>query len=158
MITKLILSLIFYSFYQNEVPYKPSEEFELKVNYIFKERPGIDRQTVEYDKATDEKLRKATSGPMPYLLVELKILQVSDQEFRVRVVNNNGDLVFNRKATAGTTIKLDWGYTEDIKDKLSPNEFTAFFNNPGKKTVSKIHLTIQDDGIFFVNGEKRGKF
>jgi len=158
MITNLFLALISSFGYQSEVPYKASEEFELKVNYILKERPGIDRQTVEYDKSTDDKIRNATAGPMPYLLVELKVLAISDQEFRVRVVNNEGDLLFNRKATAGTIIKIDWGYTEDIKEKLAPNEFTVFFNDSDKKAVSKIYLTIQNDGTFLVNGEKRGKF
>jgi len=153
MITNLILSFIFSPFYQNEVPYKASEEFELKVNYIFRDRPPIDREIV-----INDKLSKINSSPLAYLLVELKVIELSDQEVRIRVVNNNGDLIFNRKAIAGATIKIDWGYTEDIKEKLAPNEFTVFFNDPNKKTVSKIYLTIQDDGIFSVNGEKRGKF
>ncbi len=158
MITNLILTLILYSSYQDQIPYKPSEEFELKVNYIFKDRPAIDRQKVEYEQATDDKVRKAISGPMPYLLIELKVLAVTDKEVRIRVINSDGDLVFNRKAIMGTVIKLDWGYTEDIKEKITTNEFTVFFNDQNKKSVSKIMLTILDDGIFMVNEEKRGKF
>ncbi|MBL7872652.1 MAG: hypothetical protein JNM78_13635 [Cyclobacteriaceae bacterium] len=158
MITKIIFYLLAGSFFQKQVPYKPSEEFELKIDYIFKERPPIDRQRVEYEQATDEKVRKAISGPMPYLLIELKILAVTDDEVRIRVVNGNGNLVFNRKATSGTVIKLDWGYTEDIKEKITTNEFTVYFNDEKRKSVSKIYLTILEDGIFMVNDEKRGKF
>ena len=158
MITNLIFSLIVGVFYQQQVPYKPSDEFELKIDYIFKERPPIDRQKVEYEQATDEKVRRATSGPMPYLLIELKILAVTNDEVRIRVLNSSGHLVFNRKAATGTVIKLDWGYTEDIKEKITNNEFTVLFNDQDKKSVSKILLTILDDGIFMVNEEKRGKF
>jgi len=158
MITNFIFYLILYPFVQDQVPYKPTDEFELKIDYIFKERGAIDRQTVEYDKATDDKIRKATSGPMPYLLVDLKVLVIAENEIKIRVVNSNGHLVFNRKAAVGTVIKLDWGYTEDIKEKLTVNEFTVYFSDEKKKSISKIFLTILDDGIFMVNGEKRGKF
>jgi hypothetical protein len=158
MITNFSFYLILSLFIQDQVPYKASEEFELKINYIFKERGAIDRKTVEYDKATDDKIRKATSGPMPYLLVDLKVLSIAENEIKIRVVNNEGHLVFTRKAAVGTVIKLDWGYTEDIKEKLTVNEFTVYFSDDKKKSISKIFLTILDDGIFMVNGEKRGKF
>ena len=42
MITNLIFHLLINSLYQEQVPYKPSEEFELKIDYIFKERPSAD--------------------------------------------------------------------------------------------------------------------
>lgn len=153
MITNFFLALILTIFNQHDVPYKASDEFELKVNYIFKDRPPIDRQIV-----INDDLAKASSGPLAYLMLEIKVLAVSNQEYKIRVVDSNGYPVFNRKAAVGTIIKIDWGYTEDIKEKLSPHEFTVFFNNSDKKPVSKIYMTIQDDGIFLVNGEKHGKF
>lgn len=153
MITNLFLALILTIFNQHDVPYKASDEFELKVNYIFKDRPPIDRQIV-----INDNLAKADSGPLAYLMLEIKVLAVSSKEYKIRVVDSNGYPVFNRKAAVGTIIKIDWGYTEDIKEKLAPHEFTVFFNNSNKKPVSKIYMTIQGDGIFLVNGEKRGKF
>jgi hypothetical protein len=157
MITNLIFSLLLGPFYQQQVPYKPFNEFELNIDYIFKEQDPIDRQKVILAQSGGENSRKAI-GTMPYLLVELKILTVTDDEVRVRVLNGTGELVFNRKVAAGTLLKLDWGFTEDIKDKITNNEFTVFFNDNDKKSVSKIHLTILEDGIFLVNEEKRGKF
>lgn len=158
MVNPLIFCLIIPMNVQSEVPYKPSGEFELKINYIFRERPPIDRQTVEYDKATDEKVRKATSGPLPYLMIQLKVLSVTDQELRVRVTDAEGHLAFNRKAEVGTLVKLDWGFAEDIKDRIVPHEYSVVFIDSDKKPVSRIFMTIQEDGTFFVNEEKRGKF
>jgi hypothetical protein len=158
MITNLIFSSILCWFYQEQVPYKPAETFEIKIDYIFKERLPIDQQKVVYDQSREAQVRKTADGPMPYLLIELKILSVADNEARVRVLNNSGSLVFNRKATSGMVIKLDWGYTEDIKDKLTAHQFTVYFNDEKKKSVSTILLTILDDGVFMVNEEKRGKF
>jgi len=34
----------------------------------------------------------------------------------------------------------------------------VLFLNADKKPVSRIFMTIQEDGTFFVNEEKRGKF
>lgn len=158
MVNPLIFCLIISFNVQSEVPYKPSGEFELKINYIFKERPPIDRQTVEYDKATDEMVRKATSGPLPYLLIQLKVISVTDQELRVRVTDAEGHLVFNRKAAPGTLLKLDWGFADDIKARIVSHQYSVVFIDSDKKPVSRIFMTVQEDGTFIVNEEKRGKF
>jgi hypothetical protein len=155
MITNFFTYFFLGFLFQDQIPYKPSEAFELKMDYIFKERSTVDQEKVVYREGL---VQRKASGPMPYLFIELKILALANDEVRIRVVNSRGNLVFNRKATAGTVIKLDWGYTEDIKDKITTHEFTVFFNDQSKKSVSKILLTILDDGVFMVNEEKRGKF
>lgn len=155
MITNLIFHLLLSSFHLQQVPYKPSEEFELKIDYIFKDRPSVDRQTVNFDASDNQ---KNAGGAMPYLKIELKVLTISEDEVRVRIINSEGSLVLNRKTTPDMLIKLDWGYTEDIKDKLTTHEFMVYFNDEKKKSVSKVVLTILEDGTFMVNEEKRGKF
>ncbi len=158
MITNLIFSLIPCLLYHGQVPYKPSGEFELKIDYIFKERPSVDKETVNFDATDKEKKQRNAVGAMPYLRIELKVLTVAENEIRVRVVNSEGNLIVNRKVAPGMVIKLDWGYTEDIKDKLTTHEFIVYFNDENKKSVSKVVLGILDDGTFLVNEEKKGKF
>jgi len=144
--------------WQETVPYKPSNEYEVIIDYKFEERPPIDRTRVEYDVATDEKNRKAISGPLPYLKIQLKLLKLNNEEVKVRVINSNGNLIFNRKATEGTIIKMDIGFIDDVKDHVSPYEFTATLYSDSKKSTSQIHLVIMEDGTFMVNDEKKGKF
>jgi hypothetical protein len=158
MITNLIFSLIVFSFYQEQVPYKPSEEFEIKIDYIFKERPFVDKQTVNFDATDKEKRQRDAIGSMPYLRIELKVLTLAENEVRVRVINSEGKLAYNRKTAPDMVIKLDWGYTEDIKDKLIAHEFTVYFIDEKKNSSSRVLLTILDDGTFLVNEEKKGKF
>jgi hypothetical protein len=158
MINNLISSLILCLLYQDQVPYKPSEEFEIKIDYIFKERPSVNKQTINFDQTDKEKKQRDAVGDMPYLRIELKVLTISESETRVRVINSDGNLVYNKKAAPGMLIKLDWGYTEDIKDKVTSHEFTVYFNDEKKKSISRVFLSILDDGTFLVNEVKKGKF
>lgn len=158
MTTALYFLLFITYAWQEAVPYKPANEYEVIIDYKFQDRPAIDRTTVEYDVSTDERNRKAIAGPLPYLKLQLKLLKLSDDEVKVRVINSNGNLVFNRKATEGTIIKLEIGFIDDVKDRVSPYEFTAFLYSDSRKTTSQIHLLIMEDGTFMVNEEKKGKF
>lgn len=157
--TSFLHVLLFLLFtWQEAVPHKPANEYEVMIDYQFQERPPIDRTKFEYEVATDEKNKKAISGPLPYLKLQLKLLKLNSEEVKVRVTNSNGNLIFNRKATEGTIIKLDIGFIDDVKDRVTPYEFTALLYSESKKATSKIHLLIMEDGTFMVNDEKKGKF
>ncbi len=157
MIALQLLLMVLFA-WQEVVPYKPANEFEVIIDYKFEERPAIDRTKVEYDVSTDERNRKAISGPLPYLKLQLKFLKLNNEEVKVRMINSNGNLVFNRKVSEGTVIKLDVGFIDDVKDRVSPYEFTATLYSDSRKGTSRIHLAILEDGTFMVNEEKKGKF
>lgn len=141
-----------------EAPYKPSEEFEVTIDYKFEERPSIDRTKVEYDIPTDERTRKAISGPLPYLKLHLKILKVGEKEVRIRVIDSNGNLVYSRKAAKDTKVSIDVGFIDDVKDKITPHSYTVSFLSDSREVMSRIFMVIMEDGTFLVNEEKRGKF
>ena len=50
------------------------------------------------------------------------------------------------------------GFIDDIKDQLAPNEFTVLAMSSEKDPMNRIHMKIEKDGTFLVNGERRGKF
>jgi hypothetical protein len=153
-----LLFILFLAASQEQVPFKPASDIEVIVDFTFMERPAIDRTKVEYDVATDEKNRKAISGPLPYLKMDIKIVRLNNEETRLRMINSQGHLMYNRKATVGTVLKLNLGFTDDIKDRIMPHAFDIFFLTDQKKKVSRIHLIILEDGTFLVNDEVRGKF
>ncbi len=158
MIFKIVILFAFVYTIQGDIPYKPAGEFEIKIDYTFKQRPPMDRQTVEYEQPTDTRVKNSTAGPLPYLLIQIKVISITSQELRIRVTDSNGHLVYNRKAEAGTFVKVDWGYSEDIKDRIVPHEYTVIFLDNKKKPISRIFMSVEGDGTFSVNGEKRGKF
>ena len=142
---------------QEAVPFKPANEYEVIIDYKFQDRPVIDQTKVVYD-VSDDKNRKTSSGPLPYLKLQLKLLKLSSEEVKVRVVNSSGNLMFNKKVTEGTIIKLDIGFIDDVKDRVTPYEFTVLLYSDSKNAISRIHLVIMEDGTFMVNDEKKGKF
>jgi hypothetical protein len=155
----LILSFAFVSTQlnsdQKDILYKPSDEFEVKVDYSFQERPQEENRAA-YEAV--EKRSHKPGGPLPYMLVTVTVLKVSAQETRVKAVDSNGKTIANRKANNNTQIEIKWGFSEDIKDRIAPHTHTVLFLDDSKKPVSQIYMLVEEDGTFYVNGEKRGKF
>ena len=148
---KLIaLLFIWLSSHHGEVPFKPNEEFDLKLNFEFKTRTSDNN--VAYSNAV-----KKPSGPLPYLNIDLKVLKLGAEEVRVRVTRNKGESVLTKKAAADMLIRLDLGFTDDIKDQITANEYVILFLSKEKTPLSKIEILFQKDGTYLVNGEKRGK-
>jgi hypothetical protein len=155
MLTLMILSLLLL---QEEVPYKPSEEFDLKMNFEFKDR-GVDRDVnkIEMDLTLKEYERKRASGLLPYLYLNLKVLKQQPDEVRVKVIENHTKNVLNKKFDASTVLKLDLGFTDDIKDHVGAYEYTVIFLNGDKDPVSRIVIYFEQDGTYKVNDQVRGK-
>ncbi len=151
MFTYLFFSFILLHTTSQEVPFKPANEFEIVLDYKFRERAAAPSRP-------DFEVKRPPSGPLPYLVVYLRIINQHKQEQRIRITDSNGKMVINRKATTDTRYKLDMGYTEDIKEQLVPHAYTILFLTDEKELISQIKIIIEPDGTFKVNGESRGKF
>jgi len=147
---QLFALLLLFFFNQDQTPYKPKEEFELKLNFEFKSRTTD--KTVAYSTNTT-----GSTGPLPYLKMDLRVVKLSAEEVKVRVTRNGGESIFTKKTEPDMTIKLDLGFTDDIKDRVTANEYTVYFLSSEKKQLSKIEILFEKDGTYLVNGEKRGK-
>ena len=159
MLKLITLSLVLLAFGQSEVPDKPNEEFKLNLDFKFKQRPASNPATFEPEGNREEfdKL-KYGGGPLPYLILNLTILKLAEGEVKVRAINGLGDVIISRKAETDKILTLDLGFTVDMKDRVSPHEYFFYFLSNQKKELSKIHLKVEEDGTFLVNGELRGKF
>lgn len=160
MYSHLLIFLLSFLFQdKKEVPYKPFSEFEILIDYKFKQRPGVDRYKVDYSETREDREKNQFQGaPLPYLVVSIKLLKLSEEEVKVKAINNLGHNVFSKKAELDTPVKIDVGFTDDAKDRVTPYEFTITFLSLKKKETSRIHMFIMEDGTFVVNNEKRGKF
>ena len=148
----MFLFLLSFLLVQERIPYKPNEEFELKMDYQFKQRQLENSKTLDYG---DD--RQKNIGPLPYLGVELKVLK-NDGEGKVRITDNTSSPVFTKKIKEGLVIKLDLGFTDDMKDRVTAHEYTfEFLSQDNKQPVSRIVIFVGEDGTLLVNGEKRGR-
>ena len=155
LFTFLVVALIGISAgVQEEVPFKPKEEFEIGVDLKFKQRPADDPNTVRLA----DQPRRSSSAMLPYLNLKITFLKLNPEEVRYRVENNLERKIVQRKIQKTPIIILDAGFTDDIKAKLRPSEYEIFLASSDKADKSKILIQIEKDGTFLVNGEKRGKF
>lgn len=151
------LSFLLLMFFFQDLPYKPKEEFEIKLDYKFKQRPSPERSVVNLNETRAEHERRTSSDLLPYLVLQVKMLKLND-EARIRVTNNLDSKSFSKKIEEGIVIPLDLGFTADVKDRITAHEYVITFLSPQKSEVSRILINVDQDGSFFVNGEKRGRF
>ena len=156
---KMLTLVLFMSFFiQDPIPYKPSEEFDLKLNFEFKDRSSVrDPNKIDMDMSPKEYQKKNGTGVLPYLHLNLRVLTLQSNEMRVKVIENGNRNVFNKKFDASTVLKLDCGFTDDIKDRVGAYEYTVVFLNEDKDPVSRIVIYFEKDGTYLVNGQNRGK-
>ena len=154
---------IFLGFLQDaDVPFKQNDEFEIQIDYQFKQRSNTSTNsnyTIDLTETVKEQERKRfNTGIRPYLILNLKIKGLSDQEVKVKASNNIARTLFNKKVEVGDEFKIYMGFTDDVKDRVGPYEVIIIFSSKEKKETSRILLFVQEDGTFLVNGQVRGKF
>ncbi len=142
-----------------EVPLKPKEEFEIKLNYEFKQRSEIstgNNPTIDYTETQKDKERK-NSGPLPYLTLNIKLVKLPNSEVKIKAVTNVGNTLFSKKVVEGDLVKMVLGFTADLKDRVAPHDNLILLDSK-KKEINRINIFVERDGQFKINGEVRGKF
>lgn len=138
---------------QDQTPYKSNDEFELKLDLQFKQRPKTETK-VELDQ---HRTLPNSGMSAPYLYLHLRILKPITEEVRIKVVKNNSQILLSRKFDPNVVLKLDLGFTDDIKDRVSAYQYLITFLSKEKSELSRIEIFFEADGTYLVNGEKRGK-
>jgi hypothetical protein len=150
----LLCLIVLTSHAQPEIPFKSNDQFEARIDLVFKKRESADVNTYQFSDGTQNK--KTMDTPIAFLSIDFTALQ-ADDEVKMKVVyNNNKEKSY--KVAIGKVMKLELGYVEDIKSKGEATEVVLLFLNDKKQVNSKVILKINEDGTFLVNNEKRGKF
>lgn len=156
---KILISLFLFAFTLQETPFKAKEEFEIKLDYKFKQRSAdASAKSVYMDETNAERDRRTSTALLPFLVLNVKMLKLPLAESRVKIGTNLNARVVTRKVSEGTTIPIEVGFTDDAKDRVSAHHYTLTFLSADKTEINKITIFIEEDGTFLVNGEKRGKF
>ena len=155
---KCVIVVLALAFLQ-DIPFKVKEEFEVKLDYQFKQRPAADPNTVRLGESSQTYTQRASnSGVLPYLILNIKMLALREEKMRVTVTTNRNDRPVLKKVNPNSVLQLDLGFTHDMVDRVNAHEYTLTFFDSQKNPVERILITVEEDGSFMVNGEKRGKF
>jgi hypothetical protein len=157
MVMKCFVGILIFICFQ-DIPFKAKDEFEVKLNYDFKQRPVAEFNTVRFGESAKEQQQRASSSVLPYLILNITPLALSQEKMRVRIATNLQDKTSTKKVSVHSAITLDLGFTDDMKDRVTPHEYSLTFITSDKSPVDKIVIRIEEDGSFYVNDEKRGKF
>ncbi len=145
------IAIFVFIFFQDELPFKPQDEFDVKLDYHFRPRPLSDKNTVELNQ------RPASGAVLPYLKLHITVLKAPEKG-RVALSDNRDPRPNYKRIGANSVLELDLGFTADMVDRVRPHEYTVTFVDANKKPIDRIVILIEQDGSFFVNGEKRGRF
>jgi hypothetical protein len=148
---KVVIFLLCLLSLQQEIPFKPKDQFEVQLDFKFKTR-YVNSSLIELEKSPT-----TTGAMLPYLTLNINVLKLNAGEIRVRIEDNRGQLIYNKKAAEGMVANIDLGYTDDIKDGISAHQYQVNFIDKEKKCLSRILIDFEKDGTYLVNGEKRGK-
>jgi hypothetical protein len=153
---KCSIFILAFTFFQ-DLPLKPKEEFEVKLEYEFKQRPVADRNTVHLGTPTGSS-EIGGAGVLPYLVLNIRLLFLVEERMRMQVRTNLNARTMSKRVDVNDVVSLDLGFTEDMVDRVTAHEYTVTFLDSEREPVDKILISVEEDGSFFVNGEKRGKF
>ncbi len=148
----LIIYFLLPLFIQEGVPFKPKDEYEFTLDYQFRNKAGVDRFEVDWSST-----KKYSEGTLPFVTIKIKLLKLSEEEERAKIITNLGHRIYSRKASLDNEIEIEMGFTDDLKDHISVFEYDVIFFSK-RNDVSRINLYVDEDGSFLINGEKRGKF
>lgn len=149
-----ILAITFFQ----DVLLKPKEEFEVKLDYQFRQRPRPDPNSVHLGQTVKNVENRSGTLVLPYLVLNIQLLNLQEPRMRMRVSTNLDGRELVKKVNINQVVVLDLGFTDDMVDRVTAHEYTLTFLNSAKIPVDKILISVEEDGSFLVNGEKRGKF
>ncbi len=147
------IAIVGFVLFQDVVPFKPGDEFEVTLDYHFRPRPLSDRNTVDLSRRTDR-----GSGVLPYLKLHIAVKQAPANKGRVAITDNLNPRPLFKRIAPGSILELDLGFTADMIDRVRPYEYTLTFVDAERTPIDRIVILVDQDGSFFVNGEKRGRF
>lgn len=153
----LVAALFLLSCFQDDVPFKPDDEFAIKFAFTFNKRGEVKRDDLVLSQVAPSSYDRPDNSPLPFMEVTLEVLKKPENEVRVRLVRDNDFPVTKKKITEGMKMSVFSGFVDDIKDQVAGYNHVIYFLDKDGTAVSKIVIEFDEEGFYTVNGKKRGK-
>jgi hypothetical protein len=153
---KVFLIFLIFVGFQTEVPFKPSDEFQVNIDLSFKIKNSSYAPSTY--SGNGDRLDKPSATSLPYLTVIVKQIKIQNDEVKIIAKNSFDKTIWKKKVSPNLELRFDMGFVDDLKNKLSPNEVTLYFLSSEKKELRKIVFSVATNGVFEVNGKWHGQF
>lgn len=144
------------SLIQADVPFKNSDEFQVKVDLKFKQRPPSHGANTYSN--SGERLDQTRVDLASFLAIDISQLKILEGEAKISVIDSKGKSLLKKKTAPVPELHVEMGFVDDLKKSEAANEVIFYFLSSDKKELRKIVCTIKPDGDFLVNGKWHGKF
>lgn len=153
----LVAALFLMSCFQDDVPFKPDDEFVIKFVFTFNKRGEANKTDLVLSQVATSTYDRPDTSPLPFMEATLELLKKPENEVKVKLVRDNDFPVTKKKITEGMKMSVFSGFVDDIKDQVAGYNHVIYFLDKDGTAISKIVIEFDEEGFYTVNGKKRGK-
>lgn len=152
----VILSFLAFIFltttaFAQDVPLKATDEYSIELDLELRVRHPPADNVLRY-----EAQERAGNMPLPYIIIDVRLITLAPDEYRIRIINSDGTFGLVKKVHEGMIVSFEPGFAADIKDGLAPRTFTVFLLSKKREKLSRIEITFDERGRFLINGVQHG--
>src|SRR5882762_2183888 len=103
----LFISLVQFLAVQTEVPFKPSDEFQVSVDLKFKIKNSV--YPTSTFSGSGDRLDKSSSTTLPFLVVSISKLKIQSDEVKIYAVELHGKSLFKKKTSPALVLRFEMG-------------------------------------------------
>ena len=148
----IILLVINLTLQAQEVPFRAEMTYKLELGMEYKKNPITSTSVVKPGEANIR-----DTGFDFYLLLKLELLQLLEDDLKLKIINEQGDVVLSKKLKKLELFTIDIGSSPDIKSGKVSQKYRMEFINAAKELSSIILIEFTDEGKFFVNNKPFGQ-
>lgn len=136
---------------QQIIPFRDEASYKFVLDYNFEAKPPPPKNLISWSE------NARSSGLLPYVKIKIQMLNVRKDDHRVKVVNNKGHAVYNKRTKGPMEINFDLGFTEDIIHRLVPHLFYVHFSDKDKNIHSQVVIEVTETGKLLLNEQVYGQ-
>jgi len=153
---KVFFFFLLFVGFQEDVPYKPDDEFQVNIDVTFKNKES--KYGLSTYNQNGERLDRVSENPFPFLTVSVSQFKVQNDEVKVLSSDSKDKVLSKKNASADLVLHFDMGFVDELKKGSPNNHVVVYFLSEEKKKLRKITFSVTPTGVFEVNGKWHGQF
>lgn len=153
---KIFFILLLFVGLQDDVPYKPDDEFQVSIDLKFKTKES--KYGLSTYNQNGDRIDRVSETPLPFLNVSVAQFKVQSDEVKVVAYDSKGKSLTKKNVSADLELHFEMGFVDDLKKGAPNNQIFIYFLSEEKNKLRKITFSVTPTGVFEVNGKWHGQF